>query len=226
MAEKGKDVEITPKSKLLNAGGNQQFTAKVKDESNQDVKWSIEGMGRTEDMGLSAGTTISDAGLLTLAAGEKCYRVNVTATSKANEKKYGVATVVLTANTNSGIDDMVNDYLLDNEFDTLEEALASIVAIGQARLKDKESKWSLSSSESIELNAYSWGVTDISGKAFTEAQVGIGTGIAAVAGNMAVLSQVAKINNCEGEIADQWDAASGVSHSMVIAKMAGLTLFT
>ena len=85
-------VTVSPATISVLKGGTQQFTATVTgvNDPATTVTWSVEA-------GVDAGTTISTAGLLTVAAAEAKTSFKVTATSTADTSKSGEATVSVTA---------------------------------------------------------------------------------------------------------------------------------
>ena len=84
-------VAVSPATASVQQGGTQQFTATVTGTNDpaQTVTWSVAGGG--------AGTTISSAGLLTVAAGETASTLIVRATSTADPSKLGESTATVTA---------------------------------------------------------------------------------------------------------------------------------
>ncbi len=72
-------VQVSPQAVPVNRGGTMEFHALVKSGGNvaasQEVTWKVSGAG-------SAGTTISDAGVLTVAPDETSAIISVTATAK------------------------------------------------------------------------------------------------------------------------------------------------
>ena len=84
-------VTVSPDRVDVPKGSTYQFTAGVSGTGNpsQDVTWTLTGNG--------AGTSISPAGLLTIASGETASTLTVKATSKADPTKSGTATVTVTA---------------------------------------------------------------------------------------------------------------------------------
>lgn len=82
-------VTVSPADAAVQKGGTLAFSAAVNGSSSQGVTWSVAGGG--------AGTTISDTGVLTVAAGETAAALTVKATSTANSTKSGTATVAVTA---------------------------------------------------------------------------------------------------------------------------------
>ena len=84
-------VTVAPATATVTKGATQQFTATVTGEHDpaQTVTWTVEG-GTT-------GTTISDTGLLTVAADETATTLTVTATSTVDQSKSGIATVTVKA---------------------------------------------------------------------------------------------------------------------------------
>lgn len=85
-------VTVTPSTVSVQKGASRQFTAAVTGENNppQSVTWSVDGKD-------SPGTTISVAGLLTVAADETAAELTVTAASVADASKTGAAAVTVTA---------------------------------------------------------------------------------------------------------------------------------
>ena len=84
------NVTVTPDTAIVEAGGTQQFTAKVEGTGNfrEEVTWSVSGS--------NAGTTISENGLLTVADNETATTLTVTATAVGDNTKSGTATVTVT----------------------------------------------------------------------------------------------------------------------------------
>ena len=84
-------VTVAPATATVTKGATQQFTATVTGEHDpaQTVTWTVED-GTT-------GTTISDTGLLTVAADETATTLTVTATSTVDKSKSGTATVTVKA---------------------------------------------------------------------------------------------------------------------------------
>ena len=84
------DVTVTPATATVEAGETQQFTATVIGTGNvsKEVTWSVSGS--------NAGTTISETGLLTVAAGETAATLTVTATAVGDNTKSGTAKVTVT----------------------------------------------------------------------------------------------------------------------------------
>ena len=84
-------VSISPADATVEAGQTVQFSASVSGtgEFSQEVTWSVSG-------GVSAGTSISADGLLTVAADETATSLTVTATASGGSSIYGTATVTVT----------------------------------------------------------------------------------------------------------------------------------
>ena len=84
-------VSIRPADATVEAGQTVQFSATVSGtgEFSQEVTWSVSG-------GVSAGTSISADGLLTVAADETATSLTVTATASGGSSIYGTATVTVT----------------------------------------------------------------------------------------------------------------------------------
>ena len=84
------NVTVSPSSVSLAKGGTQQFTADVTTTggASEEVTWSITGHALLA-------TTISESGLLTIAAGETSTYIYVTATSIYDQYQYGIATVTI-----------------------------------------------------------------------------------------------------------------------------------
>ena len=84
-------VSISPADATVEAGQTVQFSATVSGtgEFSQEVTWSVSG-------GVSAGTSISEDGLLTVAADETATSLTVTATASGGSSIYGTATVTVT----------------------------------------------------------------------------------------------------------------------------------
>ena len=84
-------VSISPADATVEAGQTVQFSATVSGtgEFSQEVTWSVSG-------GVSAGTSISADGLLTVAADETATSLTVTATASGDSSIYGTATVTVT----------------------------------------------------------------------------------------------------------------------------------
>ena len=84
-------VTVSPPAATVEAGQTQQFSASVSGtgEFSQEVTWSVSG-------GVSAGTSISADGLLTVAADETATSLTVTATASGGSSIYGTATVTVT----------------------------------------------------------------------------------------------------------------------------------
>ena len=85
-------VTVEPATVTVTKGGTQQFTATVSGTGDYDdaVDWTVEGCK-------SDTTTISDTGLLTVAADETATTLTVKATSAVDESKSGTATVTVKA---------------------------------------------------------------------------------------------------------------------------------
>lgn len=83
-------VTVTPATATVEAGKTQQFTATVRGTGgvSKEVTWSVSGS--------NAGTTISENGLLTVAADETAATLTVTATANGDSTKSGIATVTVT----------------------------------------------------------------------------------------------------------------------------------
>ena len=83
-------VTVEPAAATVEAGKTQQFTAAVIGTGNvsKEVTWSVEGS--------NAGTTISENGLLTVAADETAATLTVTATAVGNSDKSATAKVTVT----------------------------------------------------------------------------------------------------------------------------------
>ena len=83
-------VTVTPATATVEAGETQQFTATVIGTGNvsQEVTWTVSGS--------NAGTTISENGLLTVAADETAATLTVTATAVGNSDKSATAKVTVT----------------------------------------------------------------------------------------------------------------------------------
>jgi hypothetical protein len=88
-------VTVTPATATVTKGESQTFTAAVTGENNpaQTVTWSVEGGG--------TGTSITTAGVLTVAAGETAATLTVRAASTVDTTKSGTATVTVTGDTSS-----------------------------------------------------------------------------------------------------------------------------
>ena len=84
-------VSISPAGATVEAGKTVQFSATVNGTGgfSQEVTWSVSG-------GVSAGTSISANGLLTVAADETATILTVTATASGDSGIYGTATVTVT----------------------------------------------------------------------------------------------------------------------------------
>lgn len=85
-------VSVTPQKANVQYGTTRQFTAKVEvtGGAKQTVTWSVSGNNSND-------TSISDKGLLTVAAEETAQKITVKAVSKENTAKYAEAEVTLTA---------------------------------------------------------------------------------------------------------------------------------
>ena len=85
------DVEVSPAEAAVMTGGTQQFTAEVVAVGGADtsVTWSLEGA-------VSAGTSLSGEGLLTVAADETATALTVVATSVFDATRSGSAAVTVT----------------------------------------------------------------------------------------------------------------------------------
>ena len=84
-------VIVSPAGATVEAGKTVQFSATVNGTGgfSQEVTWSVSG-------GVSAGTSISANGLLTVAADETAESLTVTATASGDSGIYGTATVTVT----------------------------------------------------------------------------------------------------------------------------------
>ena len=84
-------VTVTPTAATVEAGGTQEFTAKVEGtgDVSQDVTWSVSGK-KSDD------TTISEDGVLNIATDEKATTLTVKATAADDDNKSGTATVTVT----------------------------------------------------------------------------------------------------------------------------------
>ena len=84
-------VTVTPATATVEAGKTQQFTATVSGTGNfsEEVTWSVTGSS-------NAGTTISEDGVLTVAANETAEELIVKATAKGDGTTSGTATVTVT----------------------------------------------------------------------------------------------------------------------------------
>ena len=84
-------VSVSPAGATVEAGKTVQFNATVNGTGgfSQEVTWSVSG-------GVSAGTSISANGLLTVAADETATSLTVTATASGDSGIYGTATVTVT----------------------------------------------------------------------------------------------------------------------------------
>ena len=84
-------VTVTPTAATVEAGGTQQFTAKVTGtgDYNENVTWTVSGK-KSDD------TTISEDGVLTVATDETATTLTVTATAVGNSGKSATATVTVT----------------------------------------------------------------------------------------------------------------------------------
>jgi len=92
-------VTVTPFAVTLKAGQTQQFEADVSFTGNAFtlVDWTVTG-------NLSAETTISYLGLLTVAANETATTLNITAISVFDNDKKGTATVTVTTDPDTSIE--------------------------------------------------------------------------------------------------------------------------
>ena len=83
-------VAVTPDTVSVETGKTQSFIATVTGTGtyNDTVTWSVEGKN-------SSGTTISDSGVLTVAADENAATLTVKATSNGDSTKSGTATVTV-----------------------------------------------------------------------------------------------------------------------------------
>jgi hypothetical protein len=93
------DVAVSPLTATVQQGGTQSFSATVNGEDglDQSVTWSVYGTG-------NAGTTITDSGVLTVAADEMANVLTVKAISTVDTTKFGTATV--TVETDTAIEDV------------------------------------------------------------------------------------------------------------------------
>ena len=89
-------VTVTPETASVAVGKMQQFTAEVKGTDwetggpvSQDVTWTVTGSS-------NSGTSISEDGLLTMAADETATTLTIKATSAQDSTKSGTATVTVT----------------------------------------------------------------------------------------------------------------------------------
>lgn len=82
-------VSVTPRSVSVAKGGTQQFSADGASAAD-GVTWTVSG-----DKAVNAGTTISAAGLLTVAAAETNTELTVKATSTKDTAKIGTAAVTV-----------------------------------------------------------------------------------------------------------------------------------
>ena len=84
-------VTVTPTAATVEAGETQQFTATVTGtgDYNESVTWTVSG-NKSDD------TTISETGLLTVAADETAEELTVKATAKGDGITYGTAKVTVT----------------------------------------------------------------------------------------------------------------------------------
>ncbi len=92
------DIVIEPSVSSVDPGATQLFSATVSGEADgydPSVSWSVTG-------NQSVGTTISETGLLSVAADETAESLTVTATSKQDSTKSATATVMITAHSHSG----------------------------------------------------------------------------------------------------------------------------
>lgn len=88
-------VTVSPETARISRGGTQDFTATVQGTGgpSQSVKWSVSG-----NAVMSAGTTISDNGRLTVSPTEASTTLTVRATSVDNTSVSGTANVTIRAN--------------------------------------------------------------------------------------------------------------------------------
>jgi len=86
-------VTVSPSATSVTKGESQNFTATVAGPNTppQDVTWKI------VETGKHASTSISSAGVLTVASAESLATLTVEATSEADKTKKGTATVTITA---------------------------------------------------------------------------------------------------------------------------------
>ena len=93
-ASKVISVEIAPTTVQVDKGEERQFTAtvKVSGKAGKTVKWSLTGK-------LSSGTTLSDSGLLKVAADETSPELTVTVTSTVDPEKHASAKVTVPQGT-------------------------------------------------------------------------------------------------------------------------------
>jgi len=84
-------VTVSPAKAGMSRGSNMTFIATVTGTGgySRTVKWSV------EESNKNAGTVISDAGVLTVAAGETLSTLTVKAASAVDTTKYGTATVTV-----------------------------------------------------------------------------------------------------------------------------------
>ncbi len=84
-------VTVDPATATVEAGKTQQFTATVTGtgDYNEKVTWTVSGNNST-------GTTISEDGVLNIAANETAEELTVTATAAGDSNKSGTATVTVT----------------------------------------------------------------------------------------------------------------------------------
>lgn len=83
------NVVISPKTAVVSPKGTLQFEAEVSGtQTDKSVSWSVSG-------NTDAGTTISDSGLLTVAAGEVASSITVTVTANQDATKMDSATVTI-----------------------------------------------------------------------------------------------------------------------------------
>jgi hypothetical protein len=82
-------VSVSPETVIVVKGETQEFSATVSGANNpaQTVTWMVEG---------GTGTSISDGGILSVAAGETAASLTVRATSTVDDSKSGTAVVTLT----------------------------------------------------------------------------------------------------------------------------------
>jgi len=86
------EVKVSPAEVSVQKGTTQQFTATVTATggASEVVTWTVTGNSLTA-------TTISNNGLLTVAAGETASTITVTATSDFDKTKFGTASVTVTS---------------------------------------------------------------------------------------------------------------------------------
>jgi formylglycine-generating enzyme required for sulfatase activity len=104
-APKVTGVTVTAAAESVIKGGTLQFFASVTGENSpaQTVTWTIAASG------IASGTSISDSGLLTVAAGETSTTLTVKATSTEDASKFAAKIVTVTASSvSSGSIEMVS----------------------------------------------------------------------------------------------------------------------